>query len=212
MTLKQQRGRPPHPDVLTPTEWRVAEAVRHGLTNRAIAARMGVSADAVKYHVGNVLSKLGFASRAKLRRWDGVRNDSNLARGAKAMAGDVQLGTLGQIARSVSAIDSARDWYRDKLGLAHLYSFEKLAFFDCGGVRLMLAEGSTETNSILYFRVPDIRAAHAALQERGIEFVSAPHMIHRHEDGTEEWMGFFNDNDGRPLAIMAQVKVEGEDE
>lgn len=210
--MKQERGRPPHPDVLTPAEWRVAEAVRHGLTNRAIAERMGVSADAVKYHVGNVLSKLDFASRAELRRWDGVRNDSNLARGAKTMTGDVQLGALGQIARSVSAIDAAREWYRDKLGLAHLYSFEKLAFFDCGGVRLMLVEGSPETSSILYFQVPDIRTAHAALQERGIEFVSAPHMIHRHEDGTEEWMAFFNDHEGRPLAIMSQAKVKGEDE
>jgi methylmalonyl-CoA/ethylmalonyl-CoA epimerase len=31
-------------------------------------------------------------------------------------------------------------------------------------------------------------------------------MIHRHDDGTEEWMAFFNDPDGRPLAIMAQAK------
>ena len=209
--MKQERGRPPHPDVLTPAEWRVAEAVRHGLTNRAIAERMGVSADAVKYHVGNVLSKLGFASRAELRRWDGVRNDSNLARKAMTMTGDMQLGPLGQIARSVSCIDTARDWYRDKLGLVHLYSFEKLAFFDCGGVRLMLAEGSPDAHSILYFQVPDIRAAHTALHERGIEFVSAPHMIHRHEDGTEEWMAFFNDNDGRPLAMMAQAKAKGEE-
>jgi DNA-binding CsgD family transcriptional regulator/catechol 2,3-dioxygenase-like lactoylglutathione lyase family enzyme len=196
---------------LTPAEWRVAEAVRHGLTNRAIAERLEVSADAVKYHVGNVLSKLGFASRAELRRWDGVRNDSNLAREAMTMTGGLQLGPLGQIARSVSEIEAARDWYRDKLGLVHLYSFDKLAFFDCGGVRLMLSEGSPETSSILYFQVPDIRAAHTALHERGIEFVNAPHMIHRHEDGTEEWMAFFNDNDGRPLAIMAQAKTKGEE-
>jgi methylmalonyl-CoA/ethylmalonyl-CoA epimerase len=32
-------------------------------------------------------------------------------------------------------------------------------------------------------------------------------MIHRHDDGTEEWMAFFNDNEGRPLAIMAQSKA-----
>lgn len=45
-----------------------------------------------------------------------------------------------------------------------------------------------------------------AQKERGAEFISAPHMIHRHEDGTEEWMAFFKDPDGRPLAIMAQVR------
>ena len=32
-------------------------------------------------------------------------------------------------------------------------------------------------------------------------------MIHRHDDGTEEWMAFFTDNEERPLAIMAQVKA-----
>jgi DNA-binding NarL/FixJ family response regulator len=48
-------GRPPHEDVLTPAEWKVAESVRHGLTNRRIAERLGVSPDAVKFHVGNAL-------------------------------------------------------------------------------------------------------------------------------------------------------------
>ena len=53
---------------------------------------------------------------------------------------------------------------------------------------------------------PEVRAAHAALSGRGAEFINAPHMIHRHEDGTEEWMAFFKDNDGRPLGIMSQAK------
>ena len=71
MPTQRDRGRPPHPDVLTPGEWRVVEAVRHGLGNREIAARQGVSLEAVKYHVANALHKLGFASRAELRRWNG---------------------------------------------------------------------------------------------------------------------------------------------
>ncbi len=54
----------------------------------------------------------------------------------------------------------------------------------------------------------DIRAAHAQLLSRGVDFLSAPHMIHRHPDGTEEWLAIFNDNEGRPLAISAQVKPE----
>jgi hypothetical protein len=44
------------------------------------------------------------------------------------------------------------------------------------------------------------------LRTRGIEFVDAPHLIHRHADGTEEWMAHFHDPEGRPLAIMSQVK------
>ena len=31
-------------------------------------------------------------------------------------------------------------------------------------------------------------------------------QIDRHADGTEEWMAHFNDPEGRPLAIMSQMK------
>ena len=99
-------------------------------------------------------------------------------------------------------------WFLGSLGLPHLYSFGNLAFFDCGGVRLFLSEGEAQAAaSVLYFRVDDIHAAHAGLAARGAKFTHAPHMIHRHEDGTEEWMAFLEDPDGRPLAIMAQVRA-----
>lgn len=202
------RGRPPHDDVLTPAEWRVVEFVRHGLTNRDISGRLGVSVDAVKFHVANALSKLGFESRAELRSWAGVRRDSNLARQETDMQADLAIGPVGQIARTVKDVGAARAWYGEVLGLRHLYSFGNLAFFDCGGVRLFLSEGEgAPSDSILYFRVPDIRAAHQALDGRGVQFTHAPHMIHRHADGTEEWMAFFADNEGRPLAIMAQARA-----
>lgn len=202
------RGRPPHDDVLTPAEWRVVEFVRHGLTNRDISGRLGVSVDAVKFHVANALSKLGFESRAELRSWAGVRRDSNLARQETDMQADLAIGPVGQIARTVKDVGAARAWYGEVLGLRHLYSFGNLAFFDCGGVRLFLSEGEgAPSESILYFRVPDIRAAHQALDGRGVQFTHAPHMIHRHADGTEEWMAFFADNEGRPLAIMAQARA-----
>lgn len=200
------RGRPPHDDVLTPAEWRVVEFVRHGLTNRDIAERLGVSFDAVKFHVANALAKLGFESRAELRTWAGVRRDSNLSRQETDMQADLAIGPVGQIARTVKDVAAARAWYGEVLGLQHLYSFGNLAFFDCGGVRLFLSEGEgAPSESILYFRVPDIRAAHQALCDRGVTFTHAPHMIHRHADGTEEWMAFFSDNEGRPLAIMAHA-------
>lgn len=116
------------------------------------------------------------------------------------------LGPIGQIARTVRDIAAARTWYSDVLGLSHLYSFGNLAFFDCDGVRLFLSEGEGgAAESILYFRVADIRAAHAVLAARGVAFTHAPHLIHTHADGTEEWMAFFQDNEGRALALMAQV-------
>jgi DNA-binding CsgD family transcriptional regulator/catechol 2,3-dioxygenase-like lactoylglutathione lyase family enzyme len=206
MPSQRERGRPPHPDVLTPAEWRVLEAVRHGLRNREIAAGQGVSLDAVKYHVANALQKLGLSSRAELRRWNGVRRDSHLFRKECPMGNDVRLGPLGQVSRSVKDIAAARAWYADVLGLTHLYSFGNLAFFDCGGVRLFLSEGEgPASDSVLYFAVEDVRAAHAALSARGLEFTHAPHMIHRHADGSEEWMAFLKDNEGRPLGIMSRA-------
>jgi len=202
-------GRPPHDDLLTPAEWRVVEAVRHGLSNPEIATRRGISLDAVKFHVANVLQKLNLKNRGELRRWNGVARHSALFSKEVQMDEDVKLGPLGQIARRVKDIAAARRWYGEVLGLPHLYSFGDLAFFDCGGTRLFLSQdrGEEQNESILYFRVPDIRAAHTGLAARGVEFVNAPHMIHRHEDGTEEWMAFFKDNDGRPLAIIAQARA-----
>jgi DNA-binding CsgD family transcriptional regulator/catechol 2,3-dioxygenase-like lactoylglutathione lyase family enzyme len=205
MAGMRERGRPPHPDILTPAEWRVAEAVRHGLSNAAIAARQGVSPDAVKYHLTSILQKLALASRRELRAWNGIRRDSNLAQREYVMDDNPALGAIGQIARSVKDIADATGWYKDVLGLTHLYSFGNLAFFDCGGVRLFLSEGDAAAESILYFRVADVRPAAAALKARGVEFLNAPHPVHRHGDGTEEWMAFFRDNEGRPLALMAQI-------
>jgi DNA-binding CsgD family transcriptional regulator/catechol 2,3-dioxygenase-like lactoylglutathione lyase family enzyme len=200
------RGRPPHDDVLTPAEWRVLELVRHGLTNPAIARRMDVSTDAVKFHVANILVKLGADDRLELRHWTGVRRNAALA--SHSLEGEVAMGPIGQISRQVKDIEAARRWYGEVLGLQHLYSFGDLAFFDCSGVRLFLSQSDKGSNgeSIIYFRVDDIRLSHTVLKSAGVEFLNAPHMVHRQEDGTEEWMAFFNDNEGRPLALMAQVR------
>ena len=166
--MNQARGRPPHDDLLTPMEWATVEWVRHGLTNRQIAERRGVSADAIKFHVANVLGKLGLASRAQLRRWDGVRRDSALKKEEGTMPDTISLGAIGQVSRGVADIAVSVAFYRDTLGLPHLFTFGELAFFDCGGTRLYLQQGETKPESILYFRVADIHAAARALGERGV--------------------------------------------
>src|SRR5689334_608853 len=200
-TARRSRGRPRHDDVLTPAEWRIAHAVKHGMTNRAIAERRGISTDAVKFHVANIIAKLGVKNRKELRQWFRAPLGSALSRRAADMNAPVFLGPVGQIARTVRDIGQAQEWYGKVLGLAHLYTFGDLAFFDCGGTRLMLTQQHqvAATESILYWRVGDIVRAHAELQARGVEFVNAPHMIHRHTDGTEEWMAFFKDPEGRLL-------------
>jgi DNA-binding CsgD family transcriptional regulator/catechol 2,3-dioxygenase-like lactoylglutathione lyase family enzyme len=191
--------------MLTPMEWTTVEWVRHGLSNRQIAARRGVSLDAVKFHVGNVLGKLGLDNRRQLRRWAGVSADSAL-KGRGSMEATA-LGPIGQIARTVADVAASETWYRDVLGLPHLFTFGELAFFDCGGTRLYLQQGEVRPESCLYFRATDIHDAHRDLSAKGVEFTSAPHMVHRHADGTEEWMAFFNDAEGRTLALLAQVRA-----
>jgi len=176
------------------------------MTNVEIARRRGVSVNAIKFHMANALAKLGLRNRRELKAWFRAPADSALAR-EKKMSVELQLGAIGQIARTVGDIQASEKWYRETLGLPHLYTYGTLAFFDCGGTRLMLAQekGGAVKESILYLRVPDIASAHLQLMERGVKFTHAPHMIHRHADGTEEWMAFFEDPDGRPLALMSQV-------
>jgi DNA-binding CsgD family transcriptional regulator/catechol 2,3-dioxygenase-like lactoylglutathione lyase family enzyme len=199
--------------VLTPAECRIVNGVRHGMTNRQIARLRSISLDAVKFHIASALGKLSLSHRAELKTWRGVPADSALKRSNETMNAELKLGEIGQIARSVKDIEAAERWFRDVLGLPHLYTFGKLAFFDCGGTRLYLQEGPSEVegqnnDSVLYFRVADINAAYDELQRRGVSFEGAPHLIFKHPDGMEEWMAFFRDMDGGYLALMSQVRSD----
>jgi len=207
--MPRNRGRPPHDDVLTRTEWAIVHAVQHGMTTKEIARRRGVSFDAVKFHIDNAMAKLGVSNRQALRRWFRAPKDSALGKAVSQQQTAVQNTSVavGQVSRSVGDIRLAEAWYRDVLRLPHLFTTGTFAFFDCAGVRLYLfqAEAAPPAESILYFAVPDIRRAHDDLHARGVEFINAPHMVHRHADGTEEWMAFFKDPEGRPLALMSSV-------
>src|SRR5215469_7070983 len=205
MAIQRRRGRPPHDDVLTKTEWSIVHAVQHGMTTREIAKRRGVSFDAVKFHIDNAMAKLGVSNRQALRRWFRTPKGSALSDQASMTGGSF---VVGQISRAVADIGLSEAWYRDVLKLPHLFTHGAFAFFDCAGVRLYLFQGEGEPppQSIIYFGVPDIQDAYDALRARGVDFINPPHLIHRHADGTEEWMAFFKDPEGRPLAIMSKVQ------
>ena len=115
-----------------------------------------------------------------------------------------QLLVIGQIARRVKNVEKSERWYREILGLNHLYTFGTMAFFDAGRVRIMLseAENGEQDESIIYFKTPDIHSHYQYLQQREVEFTRAPHKIHQHPDGSEEWMAFFTDFEDRPLGLM----------
>jgi catechol 2,3-dioxygenase-like lactoylglutathione lyase family enzyme/DNA-binding CsgD family transcriptional regulator len=219
------RGRPPTEDTLTPGEWSVLHMVRHGLNNRQIARLRRTSVGAIRFHLRNIGAKVGLHDRGALRQWAGLPLRMGLTRmedaamttsqsSAQGQPSAEGLGIqgVGQISIGIHEVDRAVEFYRDTLGLAHLFTFGNFAFFDCGGVRLFLAiaeDGVWKPSSVVYLRVPDIDAAHRTLTARGVAFESAPHLIHRHPDGTEEWMAFFRDPDGNMLGLMAQLVTQG---
>lgn len=118
------------------------------------------------------------------------------------------LSQIGQIALNVQDVPRATAFYRDVLGMTFLFAFPGLAFFDCGGVRLMLSRPDRpefdHPASILYYKVADIAAAHLTLVERGVAFVSEPHVVHRAADH-DLWLADFRDSEGNLLCLMSEV-------
>ena len=118
------------------------------------------------------------------------------------------LSRIGQIAINAHDVERATEFYRDVLGLPHLFRAGQLSFFDCGGVRLMLDKTEKSEfdhpSSILYFQVGDIHAAYQRLKSAGAKFEDEPHVITRMSKH-DLWMTFFRDTEGNLLALMSEV-------
>lgn len=128
-----------------------------------------------------------------------------------SIAAAVSLNSIAQIAINVHDLGRAVEFYRDKLGLKFLFQAgENLAFFDCGGVRLMLVVPPEprfqHPSSIIYFNVGDIKTAHEHLAAHGVKFEEEPHVIARLAD-REVWQAAFDDTEDNVMALMSEVKV-----
>lgn len=125
------------------------------------------------------------------------------------MAEGTGLHQIGQIAINVHNVARAVAFYRDTLGMRFLFEAPGMAFFDCGGVRLMLGIPSApefdHPSSILYYKVPDIHATASAIESHGVTFESKPHLVAKMPDH-DLWIGFFRDPDRNLLALMSEVK------
>ena len=125
---------------------------------------------------------------------------------------DSGLSRIHQISMRVHDVDRAVDFYRDALGLTFLFAAPpRLAFFDCGGVRLMLSTpepGFDHPGSVVYFGVDDIQHAHETLTSRGVTFKTAPHKIATLAD-REVWLADFADTEGNTLALMSEPRIGG---
>jgi predicted enzyme related to lactoylglutathione lyase len=120
------------------------------------------------------------------------------------------LSRLHQISMRAHDIDRAVRFYRDTLGLPFLFEAPpRLAFFNCGGVRLMLSSPEPafdHPGSVLYFAVEDIRSVHQTLASRGVAFRSEPHKIATLAD-REVWLADFEDSEGNTLALMSEPRI-----
>lgn len=117
---------------------------------------------------------------------------------------------IGQIAVNTRDTARATAFYRDVVGLRFLFAAgPDLAFFDCGGVRLMLSRPSEakfdHPGSILYYKVADLTAVHASMVKKGATVESEPHLIARMPDH-ELWMGFYADTEGNTFALMEEKR------
>lgn len=122
---------------------------------------------------------------------------------------DLSSARIGQASITVHDLEKAVTFYRDTLGMKLLFQVPpKMAFFDCGGVRLMLTLPDKpefdHPSSIFYFKVADIQAVTATLKERGTAFETAPQVVAAMPDH-DLWMAFFRDADRNLLALMSEV-------
>jgi methylmalonyl-CoA/ethylmalonyl-CoA epimerase len=122
--------------------------------------------------------------------------------------GSLSLGKIRQIAINVHDLERATAFYRDTLGMKLLFEVPNLAFFDAGGVRLMLGKGETpeidHPGSILYYLVPDIQAAHATLVSKGVQVLREPALIAPMPDH-DLWISDYKDSEDNMFALMSEA-------
>ena len=118
----------------------------------------------------------------------------------------LQITRISQIALVVHDLAKAEDFYKNTLGLKHLFSVPpKLAFFDVSGTRLMISLPEPQVDyksAIVYFDVADIHAAHEELRAKGVGSLGTPHVVGKLGD-KEVWIAEFKDPDGNLLALQS---------
>jgi methylmalonyl-CoA/ethylmalonyl-CoA epimerase len=123
----------------------------------------------------------------------------------------VKVEGIGQIGLTVKDLTAAKTFYGEKLGLPFLFDAGSMAFYQCGGVRLMLGtaetgqEGPPVGGTILYFKVAGIEAVCAELKAAGVGFVQEAHLVAKMPDHAL-WMAFVKDPDGNVVGLMDEVR------
>jgi len=122
--------------------------------------------------------------------------------------GKISLGQIGQISVNAHDLERAVVFYKETLGLKQLFTVPgRMSFFDCGGIRLMLAiperPDLDHPSSILYFKVQDIEEVHEVLASRGVHFETKP-MLVAPMATHDLWLAEFRDSENNVLALMCE--------
>ena len=127
------------------------------------------------------------------------------------MSNGVSLSLIRQIALPVDSVDKAKTFYRDVLGMQHLFDAPPaLSFFDCGGVRLMLAgpeaqgKDGEKQHAVLFYDVSDIKTTYAKIKAAGARSLAEPHIITR-MNGREVWIAELSDGQGNNVSLISEV-------
>jgi methylmalonyl-CoA/ethylmalonyl-CoA epimerase len=126
---------------------------------------------------------------------------------AGATSSAVHFDRIGQIAMTVRDLARAKDFYQNTLGMKFLFDAGSMSFFQCGEIRLMIGlseEPGPVGGTILYFKVRDIHQTHALLNEQGVVFLQAPHLVAKMPDH-DLWMAFLKDPDENVLGVIAEI-------
>ena len=128
-----------------------------------------------------------------------------------ANVGKAALSRIRQIALPVRDLGEGTRFYRDTLGMRHLFDAPPaLSFFDCGGVQLMLAgpeaqgKDGEEQHAVLFYDVSDITGTHAKIKSAGAKSLEEPRVITR-MNGREIWISSFSDGQGNVVGLMSDV-------
>lgn len=169
----------------------------------------------MRLNYSNVLCALLLAAASVVQAAAQAQGAGDKAADAKAAGrrvmdsatGEFGLTRIGQIAVSVGDLERATAFYRDKLGMRYLFTANGMAFFDNDGIRLMLTrlEGN-RTNSVIYFKVDDIRSAYRTLVNRGVKFEEQPELAAKTEK-FDLWLACFKDSENNDLCLMSEVSA-----
>ncbi|NOV04159.1 VOC family protein [Paenibacillus planticolens] len=121
---------------------------------------------------------------------------------------EIGLTQIGQISVNAADMERAVAFYRDTLGMKFLFQASQMAFFDCSGIQLMISlPEKPEFNhpgSVIYYKVENIKYVYEAFIERGVAFISEPHVV-ASMGSVDIWMAFFRDSEGNTLALTSEV-------